>query len=161
MKRDYGMAPEADHIMHLVDLIARAGDLWKVEAIFARLSIQSSATIWLSLLGACQRHGNVSLGKKAFERVLELQPNEDLAYVLMSNIYGDATVVEKPELVVRPIEGTICCGLIRAWMGNLFSSSFDAFWFVDMTAKGIWVKEIMRMGTLSRLLNSFLTLGVS
>jgi pentatricopeptide repeat protein len=96
MKRDYGMAPEADHIMYLVDLIARGGDLSKVEAIIARLSIQSSATtIWLSLLGACQRHGNVSLGKKAFERVLELQPNEDLAYVLMSNIYVDATVGEK------------------------------------------------------------------
>ena len=98
MKRDYGMIPETDHIVYMVDLIARAGDLSKVEAILSRLSIQPSITNWLSLLGACQRHGNVSLGEKVFKQVLKLQPNQDLAYVLMSNIYMDATHEENAKL---------------------------------------------------------------
>ena len=102
MNRDYGMTPESDHIVYMIDLIARAGDFSKVEAIFSRLSIESNAAIWLSLLGACQRHGNVSLGEEAFKRVLQMQPTHDLAYILMSNIYVDSRLGGKP----RGLENT-------------------------------------------------------
>jgi hypothetical protein len=45
---------------------------------------------WISLLGACRIHGNVEMGERVAKPVLELEPENAAAYVLLSNIYAAA-----------------------------------------------------------------------
>lgn len=90
MGRDHGLTPEIEHFGSMVDLLGRAGDLESVEEMLLRMSRQPDPNMWLCLLGACQKHGNVDLGKRAFDFAMHLQPKQAAAYVLMSNIYADA-----------------------------------------------------------------------
>lgn len=43
------------------------------------------------MLAACQKHGNIELGKLAFDHAVHLQIHQgDGAYVLTSNVYTNA-----------------------------------------------------------------------
>ncbi|KAK1563848.1 hypothetical protein Q3G72_033893 [Acer saccharum] len=53
-----------------------------------RMEIEPNAIIWRTLLGACRIHGNVELGRRANERLLEMRKDESGDYVLLSNIYA-------------------------------------------------------------------------
>ncbi|KAJ7231027.1 hypothetical protein O6H91_Y458300 [Diphasiastrum complanatum] len=51
------------------------------------MPIQPDAVVWMALLGACKNHGNVELGRRAFESILKLEPDNAAAFVLLSNMY--------------------------------------------------------------------------
>lgn len=89
MSRDCGISPKIEHYVTMIDLLGRAGDLIRVEDILQRASMHPDLAVWLSLLRACQTHGNVELGKLAFDCAVRLQPKHAAAYVLLSNIYAD------------------------------------------------------------------------
>ncbi|MCO5548256.1 hypothetical protein L7F22_001713 [Adiantum nelumboides] len=90
MSKEYDLSVETRHVVGLFDLLGRAGDFKRLENVISKLPVQPNETIWLSLMAACRNHGNVEMGKFAFEHVVQLQPKEAAAYVLMSNIYVDA-----------------------------------------------------------------------
>lgn len=90
MSRDYRLAPEIEHYACMIDLLGRVGDFSRVGDILSRMSMQPSLAMWLSLLGACRKHGNVQLGKHVFDHAVHLQPKQIAAYIVMSNIYADA-----------------------------------------------------------------------
>ena len=52
------------------------------------------STIWISLLGACRKWGNVKLGRSAFHQVIQLDEGLGGAYVLMANIFACANMEE-------------------------------------------------------------------
>ncbi|KAK4716165.1 hypothetical protein R3W88_014503 [Solanum pinnatisectum] len=52
------------------------------------IPFEPSVMIWRALLGACVLHNEVDLGKTAAQRVLELEPQDEATYVLLSNIYA-------------------------------------------------------------------------
>eukprot|EP00250_Pteridium_aquilinum_P019483 c24449_g2_i1 orf=537-2423(-) len=107
IRQQFGKILSPKHFNSVVDLLGRAGDFIRVDSMWLRLQVQPDLAAWLCLLRACQTHGNVSLGRWAFDRVVLLQRKEASAYVLMSNIYAeaglwdDACRVEK----IRQIEG--------------------------------------------------------
>ncbi|KAH9327221.1 hypothetical protein KI387_007399 [Taxus chinensis] len=90
MSRDYDIVPGVEHHACMVDLLGRAGLLDEAEDFIKRMSVQSSATVWRNLLGACRIHGNVEMGKYAAEKILELEPHDVATYVILSNIYAAA-----------------------------------------------------------------------
>jgi hypothetical protein len=49
---------------------------------------KQDAVVWMAFLCACRIHGNVEMGKKAAEQVLELDHENAADYVLLSNIYA-------------------------------------------------------------------------
>ena len=51
-------------------------------------------TVWLTLLGACKKWGNVNLGVSAFEKAVKLDEKDASAYLLMSSIYKGAGMHE-------------------------------------------------------------------
>ena len=55
--------------------------------------------IWLTLLGACRKWGNVKLGTFVFDQVLQLDDVCTTAYVLMANIFATAGMHEDAEKV--------------------------------------------------------------
>eukprot|EP01018_Ginkgo_biloba_P011645 Gb_37070 [translate_table: standard] len=90
MSQDYGVIPQADHYACMVDLLARAGRLHEAEDLINKMPIEPDAVVWGTLLGACRIHGNMELGKRAAECLLELEPQNPAAYVLLSNICSAA-----------------------------------------------------------------------
>ncbi|KAJ7522322.1 hypothetical protein O6H91_18G006400 [Diphasiastrum complanatum] len=76
------------HYACMVDLLCRAGKLLEVEKFINMIPIQPEAVMWMSVLGACQSHRDVELGRRCFECIMKLDPRNTAAYVLMSNIYA-------------------------------------------------------------------------
>lgn len=85
---DYGVLPRAEHYACIVDLLGRAGHLDEAMKVIKGMPFEPSALIWRTLLGACRIYGNLELGKHAAECIIRLEPEDDAAYVLLSNIYA-------------------------------------------------------------------------
>ncbi len=45
---------------------------------------------WRALLAACKIHGNVEMGERVAKQFIELEPENAVDYVLLSNIYAAA-----------------------------------------------------------------------
>lgn len=90
MRTDHGLDPHIEHYASMVDLLGRAGYFREVEDLLVKIPLQPNLSMWLSLLAACRKHGNVVLGKKAFDCAVSQAPNHAAAYALMWNIYVDA-----------------------------------------------------------------------
>jgi len=90
MSQDHGIEPMDDHFACLVDLLGRAGHLNEAENIIHGMKCKPNALVWRTLLSACRIHGNMQLGKQAAEHVLEFEPEDSAAYVLLANIHAEA-----------------------------------------------------------------------
>eukprot|EP01018_Ginkgo_biloba_P019392 Gb_22814 [translate_table: standard] len=88
MSKDHGIAPRAEHCACIVDLLGRAGRLDEAEHFINEMRVESDAVVWRALLGASRIHGNIDIGKRAAQHVLELEPQASATYVLLSNIYA-------------------------------------------------------------------------
>lgn len=99
MSRDYGVTPTVEHYSIVVDLLGRAGHFAEIVDLFGVMPMEPDLAIWSVLLHACQKHGNVGLGKVAFDRAMDLQQDDAAAYVLMWNIYADAGLWKRAEEV--------------------------------------------------------------
>ncbi|KAJ7540086.1 hypothetical protein O6H91_10G001200 [Diphasiastrum complanatum] len=88
MFEDYGVIPTMDHYACIVDLLGRAGCLADAEDFINRMPMQPNVVVWRTLLGAAQHHGHVEIGRHAFDCVMKVEPENDAAYVLLSNTYA-------------------------------------------------------------------------
>ncbi|KAK3222279.1 hypothetical protein Dsin_009304 [Dipteronia sinensis] len=85
-----GISPRMEHYACMVDLLGRAGLLDEAFNYVKRLPSKPSRSLLESLLGACRIHGNVELGEKIYELVLEMDPENPGSYVMLHNIYASA-----------------------------------------------------------------------
>lgn len=90
MTRDHCIPPRAGHYACMVDLLGRAGCLDEAYDFIKKMPFKPNVTVWGALLGACQAHGNMELGKVAAEHLFELDPQNAGNYVMLSNIYATA-----------------------------------------------------------------------
>ncbi|KAM7525791.1 hypothetical protein LguiA_015693 [Lonicera macranthoides] len=86
----HGVIPCLEHYACLVDGLGRVGLLEEARSSIDQMPILPDARIWQILLSACNVHGNVDLGKFAARRLVELQPENESAFVLLSNLYASA-----------------------------------------------------------------------
>lgn len=97
----YGITPQLDHYACMVDILGRAGKLLEAEHLINRMPMVPDSVIWSALLGACRKHGQARIAEKAAQKLMELEPQNSVGYVMMSNIYcemgslGDAAFVRK------------------------------------------------------------------
>lgn len=54
------------------------------------LPFEADDVIWGTLLNICKTHGNVEIAEKAAEFLMQLDPEDSSACILLSNIYADA-----------------------------------------------------------------------
>ncbi|KAK0598214.1 hypothetical protein LWI29_032613 [Acer saccharum] len=87
MEPVYGVVPGVKHYACMVDILGRASLLEEAVEFIEKMPITPSASVWGALLGACKIHENVELAEQACSRLLELEPENDGALVLLSNIY--------------------------------------------------------------------------
>lgn len=90
MIRDYGIEPCIEHYTCMVWLLGRAGKLANAMKLISEMPLEPSIMVWRAMLGACVIHNDLDLGKIAAEQVLEMEPQDEAAYVLLSNIYASA-----------------------------------------------------------------------
>ncbi|KAL1815025.1 hypothetical protein ACET3Z_017599 [Daucus carota] len=86
MTQDFGVPVAIEHCVCIIDLLGRTGRLAEAEAFIQKMPVPPNDYVWRSLLAASRIHGNVDLGKKAAEHLLETDPSDDSAYVLYSNV---------------------------------------------------------------------------
>eukprot|EP01018_Ginkgo_biloba_P031865 Gb_04144 [translate_table: standard] len=90
MSRRYNITPAVEHYSCMVDLLGRSGRLNEAQDLINKMEMKPNAAVWGSLLCACRIHANIELGKRAAERLFELDPTDATPYVLLSNIYAAA-----------------------------------------------------------------------
>ncbi|KAF8412703.1 hypothetical protein HHK36_000671 [Tetracentron sinense] len=86
MTSAFGVPPGIEHFVCIIDLLGRSGRLFDAEKFIKEMPIPPNDLVWRSLLAACRTHGNLELGRKAAEHLFKLDPSDDSAYVLLSNI---------------------------------------------------------------------------
>jgi len=131
MINEYKIEPNIRHCGCMVDLLGRAGRLNEAFEFIDLMEIEPNAIVWRTLLGACRIHGNVELGRRANEQLLEMRRDQSGDYVLLSNIYasrGEWDGVEKVRKLmddsgVRKEPG---CSLIEADNRALMQFLFDS-----------------------------------
>ena len=94
MEPYYGVIPTLEHYTCMVDLFCRAGSFEKSIAVIKDMPFYADLTVWLTLLGACKKWGNVNVGVLAFEKAVKLDEKDASAYLLMSSIYKGAGMHE-------------------------------------------------------------------
>jgi pentatricopeptide repeat protein len=88
MEPVHGVVPEGKHYACMVDILGRSGLLEEAVELIEKMPLVPTASVWGALLGACRLHGNIELAEQASSRLLELDPGNHGAYVLLSNIYA-------------------------------------------------------------------------
>lgn len=88
MKKKYSIEPCAEHYSCMIDLLGRAGRLEEAEGLIMTMPFKPGLIEWAALLGACRTHGNIELGAKAAKQLLQLEPSNAAAYVMLSNMYA-------------------------------------------------------------------------
>jgi pentatricopeptide repeat protein len=110
MSRNYGIAPKLEHHTCMVVIFGSAGRFDKVMSVMKTMSSSNeTSSVWLALLGACRKWGNVKLGRLAFDQATHLDKNVATAYVAMANIYAAAGMYDDAEKVEKMrIENGAC-----------------------------------------------------
>jgi pentatricopeptide repeat protein len=86
MTTEFGVPTGIEHCVCIIDLLGRSGRLAEAEAFVDTMPVQPNDLVWRSLLASCKIHGNLELGRKAADRLFELDSSDDSAYVLYSNV---------------------------------------------------------------------------
>ncbi|XP_062100630.1 pentatricopeptide repeat-containing protein At5g65570 [Humulus lupulus] len=78
-----------DHYACMVNLLGRCGRLEEAEILVKQVR-NPDVVLWRTLLSACKIHGEVEMAERALKQVLDLSPEDEGTYVLMSNLYASA-----------------------------------------------------------------------
>ncbi|TVU37305.1 hypothetical protein EJB05_10614, partial [Eragrostis curvula] len=89
MAAEHGAELWPEHYACVVDMLGRAGRLEEAEELMLQMPSGPSVSALQSLLGACRIHGNMDVGERVAGVLMETEPTESGAYVLLSNIYAE------------------------------------------------------------------------
>ncbi|KAI3467383.1 hypothetical protein Pfo_024046 [Paulownia fortunei] len=83
----YGLNPTSKHMNILIDLLSRSG---RLDEAFELLQVthETSATVFASLLGSSKHYSDSKLEEEMDRRLLELDPENPIPFVVLSNIYA-------------------------------------------------------------------------
>lgn len=87
MEEHYGVTPCSEHYISVIGLLCRAGRLNEVMEILERMPYEPNSLVWKLLLHACVVHGDVKLAEIVATRLMELEPQLSLPYLVLAQIY--------------------------------------------------------------------------
>ncbi|XP_042031427.1 pentatricopeptide repeat-containing protein At3g49170, chloroplastic-like [Salvia splendens] len=90
MSKEHGIRPRMEHYACMVDVLGRSGFLNEAMEFIESMPFPPDALVWRTLLGACSVHGDAALGKRAADMIIEQDPSDPAAHVLLSNLYASA-----------------------------------------------------------------------
>ncbi|KAL2941070.1 hypothetical protein RDABS01_029420 [Bienertia sinuspersici] len=102
MNAIYGIQPDLEHYICMVNLLGRAGNIKEAEQFVLGLPSEQGIAVWGALLGMCGiSDENTEIGGRVLQRLLELDPMNAPGYVVHCNMlaasgkYGEERVVRK------------------------------------------------------------------
>ncbi|KAG0497459.1 hypothetical protein HPP92_002150 [Vanilla planifolia] len=104
MSREQGIVPTIEHYGCMVDLYARAGMIRRAWATIHSMPMRPDALIWGALLSGSKTHGDILTCEAAIKGLIELEPENSAAYVLLSNAYAKMGKWEEVSSVRRLIK---------------------------------------------------------
>ncbi|KAK7319953.1 hypothetical protein RJT34_04682 [Clitoria ternatea] len=99
MKNIYGITPQLQHYGCMVDLLGRAGLLEDARRMVEEMPMKPNVVVWGCLMGACEKYGNVDMAEWVAKHLQELEPWNDGAYVVLSNIYANKGLWKEVERI--------------------------------------------------------------
>ena len=99
MSRKYGIAPQIEHHTCMVVGFAYVGHFEKAISVIKVMPSFDYPPVWIALLSACRKWGNVELGSLVFDQTVQLDDSCIAAYVLMANTFVAAGMQEDAEKV--------------------------------------------------------------
>jgi hypothetical protein len=110
--------PRMQHYGCIVDLLGRAGLLHDAFRVVETMPVKADPAIWRALLSACKLHRNVELGEQVGRILIKMEPQNDMNYVLFSNVYAavnrwDISGKLRREMKVRGMQKNPGCSSIE------------------------------------------------
>ncbi|XP_012090365.2 pentatricopeptide repeat-containing protein At5g66520 [Jatropha curcas] len=90
MKRIYLIEPQVHHFACMVDMFGRAGLFEEAVALIRNMPMDPDVFVWGALLGGCQMHGNVQLGERVAQCLINLEPRNHAFYLNLCDMYAKA-----------------------------------------------------------------------
>ena len=75
MANEYGINPEIEHYLGVVDVLGKSGHLIEAEEFIEKMPINPTAKIWDALRNYARLHGNMELEDRAEELMFSLDPS--------------------------------------------------------------------------------------
>lgn len=127
MSKEFGIIPSIQHFGAMVDLYGRAGLIDEAWNVVKSMPMEPDVLVWGSLLSGSRMCGNIETCEVALRKLIELDPTNSGAYVLLSNVYaktGRWTEVRRVRDVMegRGIKKVPGCSLVE--MGGVLHEFF-------------------------------------
>ncbi|KAK6260246.1 hypothetical protein SCA6_014720 [Theobroma cacao] len=127
MSKEFGIIPSIQHFGAMVDLYGRAGLIDEAWNVVKSMPMEPDVLVWGSLLSGSRMCGNIETCEVALRKLIELDPTNSGAYVLLSNVYaktGRWTEVRSVRDVMegRGIKKVPGCSLVE--MGGVLHEFF-------------------------------------
>ncbi|KAL7000331.1 Pentatricopeptide repeat-containing protein [Sarracenia purpurea var. burkii] len=87
MTENYGIKAGIEHYSCMIDLLGRAGQIEEAENLIHNTEFKDDSSLWAALLGACSTGTNSVVAERIAKKMMELEPNYHLSYVLLANVY--------------------------------------------------------------------------
>jgi pentatricopeptide repeat protein len=84
----YSFAPSLEHCACMVKLFGHLGQLGRAVMVIETVREADRVHLWSALIGSCQKSAYLDVGRWAFEQLLQLDRDNPVAYVCMSNMYA-------------------------------------------------------------------------
>lgn len=88
MKLQHGLEPRIEHYTCLVGVIGRAGRLEEAEKVALTMPYEPDAAVWRVLLSSCVSDRNTNMAARMSSKLLEMDPNDDSALVILANTFA-------------------------------------------------------------------------
>ncbi|KAK6775575.1 hypothetical protein RDI58_026576 [Solanum bulbocastanum] len=93
MSRIHAIQPKLEHYGCLIDLLGRAGLLSEAEGMISQIPNRDNdiiVPIYGALLSACRIYGNVDVGERVAELLMEIESYDSSTHTLLANTYASA-----------------------------------------------------------------------
>ena len=94
MARKYNISPSIEHQSCMLIFLGCAGQFDEVTSVIKVMASCQYPDLWLVVLGACRKWGNVKIGRLAFHQAMEIDHGCGAAYTLMNSIFAAAGMQE-------------------------------------------------------------------
>lgn len=88
MTREFGIVPSINHYGCMVDLYGRAGLIDKAWNVVNSMPMEPDVLVWGALLSGSRIAGDIKTCEIAGKKLIELEPTNSSAYVLLSNVHA-------------------------------------------------------------------------
>ncbi|CAN4126452.1 unnamed protein product [Withania somnifera] len=104
MTKVHGIIPRTDHLACIVSLFARKGKTKEAYGCIKSFPTEPDKVVWRCLLSGCKANRDFILGKYAAEKILDIDPDDTSAYIVLSNIYAELQMWDETAKIRKMIK---------------------------------------------------------